>query len=790
MSNESNNFKDENYKADNRNSAFESSDLGPQGELLTFEHALEYLRTITEKSEHDPVSQSCDDNQDIPEKDPINDYVQNIFNKAKEKSRTNSIMSQKEATDNYVNSLFKKVKQRQVGVSAPRVNVDNFVNSLYVKAKARTDSKSNERQLSKKKDFSVNRSDKFVSNIFTKAKNRLASCSQERNEGKSTKIVTSIFNKAKDKIARNSILESQPLNIKKVNADITPAAPISDEVRVERDSFIEKKEKEDWSKRNSTIQLSFSKEQEREFAERLLSERNLERMTNNKLASQPNSPGRRFDKLHEEKIAKFVDEVFEKAEQNFELARTLSVEKNRDALQFVDRLFSKAKVKKAERSATSDKFVDRIFTNAKKNISNDKIITIKVVKSENESEKERNSPEKNRRKTELQSNKAIRDYSEVVGRTPETVQMKEEKASEREFSLEFNLQEKDEEQNDDREGQEKDILLEHLDEEVEYSYRMHNFEDQPDKLPKDYYFNKIKKAAAKNILSQAQKSKIQQEYQAYLDQQEADTKEVPIYLDNVFSCPSIEYKLFNEKSISAQLIEKIAVYTKIIDFDSVDSFKRNQNQWLTNWSEFNERRFKKSDPPLVLAVGKDTLSITAKGNLVCFSWGVKTILPVQAKKVSAGSDSFFVDNEDRLIMVTSEEYGPINLPGNNKVSSIISQGSHTVIVNQLNEPFIYPFKDDNGNIVPKKINVREQIVSVGLGDGFSVMVGKSGSVYAHGKNAAEGQLGMGDDQPRKSPQLVPYFYQAKERIIEVSCGNSHTIAKSGNGKIFTWGGVV
>jgi alpha-tubulin suppressor-like RCC1 family protein len=44
-----------------------------------------------------------------------------------------------------------------------------------------------------------------------------------------------------------------------------------------------------------------------------------------------------------------------------------------------------------------------------------------------------------------------------------------------------------------------------------------------------------------------------------------------------------------------------------------------------------------------------------------------------------------------------------------------------------------------------------------------------------------GELGIGDDTPRFSPQLLPYLFE------KVSCGSFHTGAVTSDGKLFTWG---
>jgi alpha-tubulin suppressor-like RCC1 family protein len=63
-----------------------------------------------------------------------------------------------------------------------------------------------------------------------------------------------------------------------------------------------------------------------------------------------------------------------------------------------------------------------------------------------------------------------------------------------------------------------------------------------------------------------------------------------------------------------------------------------------------------------------------------------------------------------------------------------------------------------------------------------------GLVYTFGKSNENGQLGQGDTTPRSVPSLIISLKNQKEMIKNISCGFRHTIAKTGIGKVFVWGG--
>ena len=63
-----------------------------------------------------------------------------------------------------------------------------------------------------------------------------------------------------------------------------------------------------------------------------------------------------------------------------------------------------------------------------------------------------------------------------------------------------------------------------------------------------------------------------------------------------------------------------------------------------------------------------------------------------------------------------------------------------------------------------------------------------GLLYTFGRSNEHGQLGQGDTSPRSVPVLISSLKNQKEMIKSISCGFKHTIAKTGIGKIFVWGG--
>ena len=78
---------------------------------------------------------------------------------------------------------------------------------------------------------------------------------------------------------------------------------------------------------------------------------------------------------------------------------------------------------------------------------------------------------------------------------------------------------------------------------------------------------------------------------------------------------------------------------------------------------------------------------------------------------------------------------------------------------------------------------------VGSGTDYCVVVSHSGDLYSWGENFA-GQLGLGDNKTRFVPNLIASLRNDKRhgRIVAISCGHQHVLARTSTGKLYSWGG--
>ncbi|KAK6473183.1 regulator of chromosome condensation-like [Huso huso] len=82
------------------------------------------------------------------------------------------------------------------------------------------------------------------------------------------------------------------------------------------------------------------------------------------------------------------------------------------------------------------------------------------------------------------------------------------------------------------------------------------------------------------------------------------------------------------------------------------------------------------------------------------------------------------------------------------------------------------------------VTLPEKTVQVEAGGMHTVCLSQSGKVYTFGCND-EGALGR--DTSEEGSEMVPGKVELEKRIVQVSAGDSHTVALSENGVVYIWG---
>ena len=89
-------------------------------------------------------------------------------------------------------------------------------------------------------------------------------------------------------------------------------------------------------------------------------------------------------------------------------------------------------------------------------------------------------------------------------------------------------------------------------------------------------------------------------------------------------------------------------------------------------------------------------------------------------------------------------------------------------------------------LVPRAEFDGEAVLMVACGHEHTAVVTESGGVYTFG-NGDHGKLGHGDEETQLAPRRVPAAGFNGERIVMVAAGVSHTVALSEAGHVFAWG---
>lgn len=127
-----------------------------------------------------------------------------------------------------------------------------------------------------------------------------------------------------------------------------------------------------------------------------------------------------------------------------------------------------------------------------------------------------------------------------------------------------------------------------------------------------------------------------------------------------------------------------------------------------------------------------------------------------------------------------------------RIKTIKSSGDINIAITINNELYVWPYDSLTYRNKPLRFHLDKKITisNVSCGSNFTILLTLQGILYTFGKSNKYGELGTGDYESRKNPEPIYSLSDAGERIVMISCGYKHSIAKSSNGKVFTWGLVT
>lgn len=181
--------------------------------------------------------------------------------------------------------------------------------------------------------------------------------------------------------------------------------------------------------------------------------------------------------------------------------------------------------------------------------------------------------------------------------------------------------------------------------------------------------------------------------------------------------------------------------------------------------------------------GYHTLAITESGQV--YSWGRNDVF-------QCGIDNKIL-TKDQIGYTALKPMLITSLSGK-EISGIACGEAHSLFLSNNGEVFSCGWADEgqitieNTGESVEKVKIDEKIVRVKCGSIFSAALGENGRVYVWG-NGEHGELGLGMDIKQAGLPMVVKGIQ-NDFVIDIVCGESHTIAMSYN-KIFGWGkGIV
>ncbi|XP_059521644.1 E3 ISG15--protein ligase HERC5-like isoform X2 [Myotis daubentonii] len=120
-----------------------------------------------------------------------------------------------------------------------------------------------------------------------------------------------------------------------------------------------------------------------------------------------------------------------------------------------------------------------------------------------------------------------------------------------------------------------------------------------------------------------------------------------------------------------------------------------------------------------------------------------------------------------------------------KIHSVDQGAEHMLILSSDGKPFEYNYSIEHERLQCYSFFQEKTIIQITCGDYHSLALSKGGELFAWGQNL-DGQLGLGrilDSTP--TPQLVEHLSGVP--LAQISAGKAHSMALSMSGNIYSWG---
>jgi alpha-tubulin suppressor-like RCC1 family protein len=134
------------------------------------------------------------------------------------------------------------------------------------------------------------------------------------------------------------------------------------------------------------------------------------------------------------------------------------------------------------------------------------------------------------------------------------------------------------------------------------------------------------------------------------------------------------------------------------------------------------------------------------------------------------------------------------IPGINNIIQISAGENHSLLLSQNGEIYSFGcgrcgqlgFGDYKNRITPTLVPNINNIIQISAGGYYSLLLNKNGEIYSFGTSVF-GQLGLENYQSQNTPTLIPMNYFNNSPIVQISAGAYHSLALSIDGNVYSFG---
>ena len=147
-------------------------------------------------------------------------------------------------------------------------------------------------------------------------------------------------------------------------------------------------------------------------------------------------------------------------------------------------------------------------------------------------------------------------------------------------------------------------------------------------------------------------------------------------------------------------------------------------------------------------------------------------------------------SDDKTIMTITEHWCRLFAVPDDIILMIVMFSTFSTVYSTVFNGYGHKKKYKKGWYEMEELSQRN-IIKISAGVSFAIYLDSNGNVYANGEND-EGQLGLGfidedGEEYVEIPTEIEYFKTNDIKIVDISCGQCHSLAVDVNGRLYAWG---